>query len=65
MRESWYWLDKEIAMKKPLGARVIRVTAADYGKCRAWHLFAEEMKDKDLWHNVGRWLLGNLNSVPL
>lgn len=29
MRESWYWLDKEIAMKKPLGTRVIRVTAAD------------------------------------
>ena len=29
MRESWYWLDKETVMKKPLGARVIRVTEAD------------------------------------
>lgn len=34
MRESWYWLDKEAAMKKPLGARVIRVTEADEGESR-------------------------------
>lgn len=29
MRESWYWLDKETAVKKPLGTRVIRVTEAE------------------------------------
>lgn len=28
-------------------------------------MFAEEMKNRDLWHNVGKWLLGNLNLVPL
>lgn len=28
-------------------------------------LFAEKMKDKDLWHNVGMRLPGNLNSVPV
>lgn len=32
---------------------------------QAWHVFVEEMKNRDLWHNVGRWLLGNLNLVPL
>lgn len=34
MRESWYWLDKETAVRKPLGARVIRVAEADWGKSR-------------------------------
>lgn len=29
MRESWYCLDKETAMEKPLGAWVIRVAEAD------------------------------------
>lgn len=29
MRESWYWLDKETAVKKPLGTLVIRVTEAE------------------------------------
>lgn len=28
-------------------------------------MFAEEMKNRDLWHNVGKLLLGNLNLVPL
>lgn len=31
MRENGYWLDKETAMKKPLGEQVIRVTEADKG----------------------------------
>lgn len=31
MRENGYWVDKETAMKKPLGEQVIRVTKADKG----------------------------------
>lgn len=39
MRENGYWLDKETALRKPLGERVIRVTEADKGElgCETGH----------------------------